>query len=251
MYFIILSLAVVLLPLAPNAVQAAEYRLVGTFPVDVEEPSGLTYDPLNDTLWTVQDGGGGVFELDKKGNVLTKLPITSHDLEGIAYKPDTNTFLLAEERKREVVEIDRQGNVISTLKVPIEWHYWTYNYGIEGVAYDPKTESILVANEKKPARVMELKGENRISMAFDVVQATDISGLYYDTANERLFVLSEESKVILEFTRKGEFLSTFSIKQVPKPEGITKDNKGYIFVMCEETSTLYVFAPEVIPTSIQ
>jgi uncharacterized protein YjiK len=226
----------------------AEYRLVGTFPVDVKEPSGLTYDPVHDSLWTVQDGGGDLYEIDKKGNVLKKVPLKSGDLEGIAYKPDTDTFLLAEERRREVVEVDRTGKVLRTIKVPIEWHYWNLNYGIEGVAFEPRSKGIFVANEKKPCQVMEMEEDGCVVHVFDVEKVSDISDLYYDAANDRLLVLSHESKSILELNRMGHPLKSFPIEAV-KAEGITKDSKGYLYIICEDTSTLYVYAPEVVPTS--
>lgn len=248
MYLLILFL-LILISLSPTA-QGVEYRLLGSFPVAVKEPSGLAYDPLHDSLWTVRDGGGGLFEIDKKGNVLKELPIKSHDLEGIAYRPDTDTFLLAEERRREVVEIDRAGKTLKTTKVPIEWHYWELNHGIEGVAFDPKSKNIFVANEKRPRQVMELEEDGLlIKNSFEVAQVGDISDLFYDIATDRLLVLSEESRTVLELTRKGQFLNSFPI-EAAKAEGITKDSKGYLYIICEATSTLYVYAPKVVPTSM-
>jgi uncharacterized protein YjiK len=226
----------------------AEYRLAGSFPLNVKEPSGLTYDPVHDTLWTVQDGGGNLFEMDKKGNVLKEITLKSGDLEGVAYKPDTDTFLLAEERRREVIEVDRTGKTLKTIKVPIEWHYWDLNHGIEGVAYDPKTKSIFVANEKKPRQVMEMKEDGSVLNSFEVTELGDLSDLFYDTATDRLLVLSHESKAVVEFTRKGRFLNAFST-EAPQAEGITKDTKGYLYIVCEATRTLYVYAPTVVPTS--
>ncbi len=61
-------------------------------------------------------------------------------------------------------------------------------------------------------------------------------------------MLSHESKAVLEFTRRGQLLKSFSI-EVTQAEGITKDNKGYIYIICEATGNLYVYAPEVVPTS--
>ncbi|MHC4278133.1 MAG: SdiA-regulated domain-containing protein [Planctomycetota bacterium] len=31
---------------------------------------------------------------------------------------------------------------------------------------------------------------------------------------------------------------------IPRPEGIAIDNEGYIYVVCEETQQLYVYAPK-------
>lgn len=235
-----------LLPFVSRGATAG-YNLVGTFPVAIKEPSGLTYDPINDSLWTVQDGGGDLFEIDKKGNVLKKVPLKSGDLEGIAYKADTDTFLLAEERRREIVEIDRRGKTLETVKVPIEWHYWNLNYGIEGIAFEPRSKGIFVANEKKPCRIIEMEQDGRIVQVFDVDKVSDISGLHYDATSDRLLVLSHESKSVLELNRMGQFVRSFPI-EAAKAEGITKDNKGYLYILCEATSTLYVYAPEVVPT---
>ncbi|MBI5125428.1 MAG: SdiA-regulated domain-containing protein [Planctomycetes bacterium] len=257
MYFLVLFLLT--LTVSSPVVQGAEYKLSGTFHVAVKDPSGLTYDPVHDSLWTVQDhgnglaeklmgGGGGLFEIDKKGKVLKRMPLkASNDLEGIAYKADTDTFLLAEERKREVVEINRAGKTLKTIKVPIKWGYRNLNHGIEGVAYDPKSKNIFVANEKNPRKVMELKEDGNIVNSFEVIEASNISDLYYDATTDRLLVLSHEN-ILLEFTRKGQLIKTFPV-EADKAEGITKDSEGYLYIICEATSTLYVYAPEVIPAS--
>ena len=254
-----LALFLLTLTVSSPVVQGAEYKLSGTFHVAVKDPSGLTYDPVHDSLWTVRDhgsglaeklmgGGGGLFEIDKKGKVLKKMPLkASNDLEGIAYRADTDTFLLAEERKREVVEIDRAGKTLRTIKVPIKWGYRNLNRGIEGVAYDPKSKNIFVANEKNPRRVMELKENGNVVNSFEVIEASNISDLYYDATTDRLLVLSHEN-ILLEFTRKGQLTKTFPV-EADKAEGITKDNRGYLYIICEATSTLYVYAPEVIPAS--
>ena len=144
---------------AAGRAAATEYELARTFPVEVGEPSGLAYDPKTNTLWTVSDGGGGLSQLNTRGEPLREMDFTSNDLEGIAYKPATDTFLLAEERTREILEIDRQGKILWVAKVPTDYSWWNLlqrNHGIEGVAYDQKSGSIFVVNEKSPRVVIEL-----------------------------------------------------------------------------------------------
>ncbi|MEE9584896.1 MAG: SdiA-regulated domain-containing protein, partial [Candidatus Brocadiales bacterium] len=183
-----------------ESVTAAEYRLVRSYPVAVEEPSGLSYDPQTDTLWTVRDGGGGVYQLDKRGNLLKAIDIPSNDLEGIAYKPHSDTFLLAEERNRVIQEIDRKGKILQTIKVPIEYSWLHLNHGLEGVGCDPKSGHIFVVNEKSPRAVMELDANGVVLRSFDVQQAEDLSGICYDNASGNLLILSHESKKVMEFT---------------------------------------------------
>ncbi|MHC4358144.1 MAG: SdiA-regulated domain-containing protein, partial [Planctomycetota bacterium] len=134
MFKFVCSFAIAVLTLtAAGHAAATEYELVRAFPVEVVEPSGLAYDPKTNTLWTVSDGGGDLYQLSTRGELLRKIDFTSNDLEGIAYKPSTNTFLLAEERNREVLEIDRQGKILRVAKIPTDyswWDLWKRNYGI-------------------------------------------------------------------------------------------------------------------------
>ncbi|HCN18701.1 MAG TPA: hypothetical protein DIS73_00175 [Planctomycetia bacterium] len=219
-----------------------EYELADSFPVQVVEPSGLTYDPHTDTLWTVRDGRGGVYQLDKQGELLTIIDIRTNDLEGIAYNPLNDTFLLAEERHREILEIDRQGNVLRTIKVPIEWRMWNLNHGIEGVSIDPRTGHVFVANEKSPKAVIELDEDGNVIKSFEVEEADDLSDICYAYSSGNLLVLSHESKKIMEFTPGGKLVSSLTI-DIPQAEGITKDADGNIYIICDKSETLYVFTP--------
>ncbi len=224
---------------------ATEYELVRSYPVDVEEPSGLAYDPKTNTLWTVRDGGGGLYQLNKRGELLGRIELLSNDLEGIAYLPSTDTFLVVEERTREILEIDRQGNVLWAIKVPIDYNWWDIfqrNHGTEGVAFDPKSGRIFVINEKNPKVVMELIEGDVIVKSFEVTEAEDLSGIHFDTKSGNLLVLSHESKKIMEFTPDGKLISSFQI-DAPKAEGITKDSDGNIYIICEQSRALYMYAP--------
>lgn len=222
------------------------YEFIESYPISVKEPSGLTYDPKTDTLWTVRDGGGGIYQLDKQGKVLKTISILSDDLEGIAYKPDSDTFLLAEERNREILEVDRRGTVLRKIKTPIKYSFWHLNHGIEGVCYDRRRGRIFAVNEKSPRMVMELDKRGFIVNSFDVEEASDLSGICCDNASGNLLILSHESRKVMEFTTEGKLLNSFPIDipvSIKKAEGITKDADGNMYIICEKTQTLYVYAP--------
>ncbi|MCP4364584.1 MAG: hypothetical protein GY800_04725 [Planctomycetes bacterium] len=238
------AIAVLMLTAAGRAA-ATGYELVRAFPVEVEEPSGLAYDPKTNTLWTVRDGGGNLFQLNTRGELLRKIDFTSNDLEGIAYKPSTNTFLLAEERTREILEIDRQGKILWVVKVPTGYSWWNVlhrNHGIEGVTYDPKSGSIFVVNEKGPKAVIELIEGDAITKSFEIIEADDLSGIHFDDKTGNLLVLSHESRKVMEFTTDGRLVSSFTI-DAPKAEGITKDTDGNIYIISEKSNMLYVYNP--------
>lgn len=221
---------------------AAEYDLIETYTIGAREPSGLAYDPGTDSLWVVEDNGGGIYEIQKRGEeILGAIIFKSEDLEGIAFNPDTKTFFIAEERKRFIIEIDQKGKILKTIDVPIEYDDDEVNYGFEGVSYDPKSGHLFVVNEKNPTAVLEVTPDAKIVNSFEV-DSGDLSGICLDSRTGNLLVLSEESKALMEFTRDGTLVSTFLL-DISKPEGIAIDNDGLLYIVCEESQRLYVYTP--------
>src|SRR6185437_8354001 len=92
---------------AVTSVNLAQYKRVARFPLPLppgtpapthsllaEEASGVTYDPANEHLYVVGDGGTSVVEVDKEGHLLSSMTLapgnspqgtTFYDTEGIAY----------------------------------------------------------------------------------------------------------------------------------------------------------------------
>ncbi|MFQ5862032.1 MAG: SdiA-regulated domain-containing protein [Candidatus Brocadiales bacterium] len=221
---------------------ATEYNLIETYTVGAREPSGLAYDPSDDTLWVVEDRGGGIYQIQKHGeDILGAVIFTSEDLEGIAYNPASKTFFLAEERKRFILEIDKKGKLLKTIDIPIEYDETDVNHGFEGVTFDPVSRHLFVVNEKNPVAVLEVTYDAKIVNSFEV-DAEDLSGICLDSRTGNLLVASHESQMVMEFTRDGKLVSSFML-DVSKPEGIAIDRDGLLYIVCEETQHLYVYTP--------
>ncbi|MFQ5957159.1 MAG: SdiA-regulated domain-containing protein [Candidatus Brocadiales bacterium] len=221
---------------------ATEYNLIETYTVGAREPSGLAYDPTDDTLWVVEDRGGGIYKIQKRGeDILGAIVFTSEDLEGIAYNPSSKTFFLAEERKRFILEIDKKGTLLKTIDVPIEYDKTDVNNGFEGVTFDPASKHLFVVNEKNPVAVLEVTHDAEIVNSFEV-DVKDLSGICLDNRTGNLLVISHESQMVMEFTKDGKLVSSFML-DVSKPEGIAIDNDGLLYIICEETQHLYVYQP--------
>ncbi|MEA1972169.1 MAG: SdiA-regulated domain-containing protein, partial [Candidatus Cloacimonadota bacterium] len=106
----LLYLIILLYLIGCNLSESAEpnppiYSLIyeSNIEIDVPEPSGLTYDSNTNTLWTVSDHSGKIYQLDLNGNVLQILPFVGEDLEGIAYDYTNNSFWVIEEGGRNLV----------------------------------------------------------------------------------------------------------------------------------------------------
>ncbi len=222
---------------------ALQYDLSETYTIGAREPSGLTYDPEKDALWVVEDSGGGIYLVQKRGEeILGAIIFKSEDLEGIAYDPSSGGLFLAEERKRFIIKIDKKGKIIETIDVSIEYNDAEDNYGFEGVTYDRKSGHLFIVNEKNPTAVLEVTLGAEIVNSFDV-DAEDLSGICLDPKTGNLLIISEESNVLMEYTKDGRQISSFTLEGVSKPEGIALDNDGNLYIVCEETQHLYVFTP--------
>lgn len=238
----ILSATLLITQTLVGYVYAIEYDLIETYTIGAREPSGLAYDPDKDALWVVEDNGGGIYLIQKRGeDILGAVIFKSEDLEGIAYNPESKTFFLAEERKRFILEVDKKGKIVRTIDVPIVYDYGDVNYGFEGVTFDPATKHLFIANEKNPVAVLEVTLNAEIVNSFDV-DADDVSGICLDNKTGNLLVISEESNALMEYTKDGKLVSTFML-DVSKPEGIAIDKDGLLYIVCEETQHLYVYKP--------
>jgi uncharacterized protein YjiK len=152
------------LPLPPGTVAPAHSLLA-------EEASGVTYDPANEHLYVVGDGGTSVVEVDKEGHLLSSMTLapeagrpsgeTFYDTEGIAYigTPAASSepeLVITEERESKLDlftyvpdgELHRSGSKTVTIGKPND------NIGIEGVTNDPLNPGHMIAiKESGPERI--------------------------------------------------------------------------------------------------
>ena len=57
----------------------------------------------------------------------------------------------------------------------------------------------------------------------------DLSGLYYDAALDHIFVISDATNIILEYSRNYELLQQFALP-CDNQEGITIDSNGHLYI---------------------
>lgn len=229
-----------------------------------ESLSSLTYNSVTDTFYTVSDDTHEIIELDRKGDIIRRIRLSGfEEVEGIEYVGD-DLYLIIEEPNQKIstVKIDEQTTVIdstvASLSVAIELNG---NKGFEGLAYDKKMDAITIAKERDPIRIYNIRGfpngEGRFTDDLTITsdeQRTkalflrDVSGLEVDPGSGHLYVLSHESKLIIELNQKGKAISTLSLlkgqsgleKTIPQAEGIVLTPDGTLYVM-SEPNFLYSF----------
>jgi SdiA-regulated len=122
------------------------------------------------------------------------------------------------------------------------------NQGFEDVACDAASGKIYVITEKSPRRVWSLDvatGLYEIIIDVETLapwtsQLSDLAGLTYDPVGKTLFVLSEESKRIVQSTLNGTLLGpSLSVANATAPEGLSfVPSTGELLVQSEPNQIL-------------
>ena len=251
-----------------DSIELSRYELVSR--IDVEEVdddlSGLTFNPLTESLFAVTNEPPQLIEMSLEGRVIRLIPLLGfEDTEGITHVQG-NQFALVEERKRQVVffSVDE-----STTKIEHE-HCEVYalamkgekNKGLEGIAWRDGA-GLLLAKEDEPEQLYQLAANNQFERGLTVLlqrsetprSLGDVAGLH-SLANGNTLLLSEASAVLLELSPQGEVVSEKSFaglrydsfvmfKSIRQPEGVTVADDGRLYIVSEPNQLFIFNKPEV------
>jgi len=136
-----------------------------------EEASGVTYDPVSDSLFVVGDEGTSIVQINKAtGAKIDSMTLTGFDdTEGITYVSGGNAsgdgavLVVSEERKRDLVRVTYHGDATTppvlnrndaSVKA-VDLGTDIGNVGNEGASYDVVNDSFLVVKELTPSDIFE------------------------------------------------------------------------------------------------
>lgn len=246
-----------------GSIELDRYRLLSRVDlVEVDDDlSGITFNPLTQSLFAVTNEPPQILEMDLEGEVKRLIPLVGfEDTEGIAHIRG-NRFAIVEERKRNVVfvsvdsatrEIERQ--FCEGYPLPLRG---SPNKGLEGVAWSERS-GLLIAKEDEPEQLyrFDQSPEANRSMTSLLQQPEerpllgDVAGLHGLENGNTLF-LSEDSRLLLELSPQGKVLSEKSFSAfgydpfelfhyVRQPEGVTVSDDGRLFIV-SEPNQLFIF----------
>ena len=227
-----------------------------------DDLSGVTYNPLTNTLFMITNGNSRIYETDLEGQIIRSADLLyysyggnrRHDPEDIVHISG-NRYAIAEERLGRIVyiRIDELGHDINLrdstyAQLP---GIWNSSDGIEGVSYDPNTDEMycVVENSSKllsfdeselnPASTTQCIFNNLadVSAVHHLGLTVNFSGM--DTDNH-ILILSHLNGLLIEADDNCNEYSQLSVlgNQV---EGVTMDNNGNIYVV-GEPNEFYVYS---------
>ena len=236
------------------------YRLQSRIDVAeiTDDLSGLTFNPLTQSLFAVTNAPELLLEMTLEGDVKRVIPLLGfEDTEGITHI-EGNRFAIVEERKRQVVFIEINGRTTEIKREHCEGYALALqgesNKGLEGIAWS-KNLGILIAKEDEPEQLyhfdQQLQVGNNLSSFLNHSKQRgrlgDVAGLH-SLANGNTLFLSEESRLLLELSVTGEVLSSKSFEYDPfgifyyirQPEGVTMADDGRLYIV-SEPNQLFIF----------
>ncbi len=237
--FIVLMSVIIYCNLFNNNKKATATNLtpVEELKVKVPEPSGLYFDTINKTLWTVSDDNSTIYNLDLKGNTLSTIKVDGYDLEGITSLNDT-VLVTVLEQDREVVFLNKSGKEIKRFTVDVKVKR---NQGLEGVTFNKSDSTLFIITEKNPGLLIKVDLNGKILNKTKLKFASDYSGLQYAEYDSSLYIISDEDKAIFKCNLDGTVLEKYKIK-IKQIEGIAIDSENSImYIISDPLEKLFVF----------
>jgi uncharacterized protein YjiK len=208
----------------------------------IKEPSALSFSNDYKSLWTVSDNNGSIYSLSLEGLVLGEIKTTASDLEGVVAHKDLSalgSLCVVLERDREVQCFDQKGKISRKQKIPFAG---VKNAGFEGITFNSDNQRFYIVNEKSPSAILELSIDFEILNTHTVNFAKDLSDIFYDSHEKKMWVISHESKKLYQLTSNFEIEMEFDLSDVVQAEGVVVDSLNKkIYVVSDKDSAFYIY----------
>lgn len=229
--------------------------------LEEDETSGLTWNPLSGTLFTVTGQNPQLVEFTPGGLVLRRIRLNGFSDPEAVEALDDGRLAIVDERRR-LVAVFRLEPGVDTLDLDDLASYDlgfadAGNKGFEGLAWDPHGQRLLLAKERDPLGLFALPfpGEDGAAGALEALPwqqplpVRDISSVTIDPRTGHTLMLSDESRLLVELDLQGRprsFISLFGglnglVQGIDQAEGVAMDAKGNIYVV-GEPNRFYVFS---------
>jgi uncharacterized protein YjiK len=256
--------------LPPQAVGLGGYRVdIDALVLEgVEDDlSALTYNAERDTLFALLNGDPYLLELSLDGEVLRRVHLTGlQDMEGLTHVGGNRYVVVEEQRQRlHLIELPEAATELDLSQAPQLTVAMDEgdNKGFEGLSWDSKRQQLLVVRERDPLRVLVIEGfvtddgQGNISISEkslfnqQTLQLSDLSSVVADETSGHLLLLSDESRMVVEYDQQGVPVSMLGLRRgshglarsIPQAEGLAIDSQRRVYI-ASEPNLFYRFVPE-------
>lgn len=231
-------------------------------PAELEEISGLAYYQAN-TLFTIQDESGVLYEFDLEGQRIQRRIAfgKDRDYEGVTYH-DGKVYVLEKDGDLHLIT---NLDTTTTRSDKYETEF-SYRNDTEGITYDPVTDRLLIVPKEQDLAAKSRTTNRRGVYAFDLseirllpdpvyyIDEDDLGEVVFGRAERQLmkpsaiavepktghlFILSSVSRLLVVIDRQSHILHVEVLRrsEFKQPEGITFSPDGDLFISNEGRGT--------------
>ncbi len=213
--------------------------MLNSYEIEVEEPSGLTFNKDGTSLYIVSDSPTNkVYKTDLFGKIIKKLDYKGSDIEGVCFDHRDSTIWIIEEIQYKLIHLDSKGKEIGYFATEFSGDFTN---GFEGICYNSNTKSLIIVNEKMPGVLIEIDAQFREKSPVLLSIAKDYSGICYDPISGNYLILSDESQKIYLWNKIEGVIETYKLN-IPKAEGIAfNPHTRKIYIVSDSENQLFVF----------
>lgn len=226
-----------------NEPPKSHIKFIERYKLEIPEPSGITFDHSDSTLWIVSDENSTVYITDLTGKIISSFTVDGEDLEGITTL-QKSYIAVTLERTREILYLRRNGSLYIRRKTGLSGKL---NNGLEGIGYSNENHLFYIVNEKNP-RALIGYNDSIVEQFRDTINfATDLSGVYYDDHEKMLWLVSDEAKSLYLLNDKRQLIGAYPL-DIKQLEGVAYDHTtSRLYLVSDLNEELYVYELVVKP----
>ena len=219
----------------------------------IREPSGICFHAARGTLFVVGDEGD-LYEMSTDGVLLREKHVRDADFEGVTHDPATGLIYVAAEGAETILEIDP--DTFQVLReFPMERSFKgklllkAGGQGIEALTFVPDeahphggtfyvaNQCFTMTNTEDVSAIFEVEvplnggktGSKAAILRYIPLGVIDLSGLHYDAAHDRIYVISDATNILLEIEKSGEIVNAHALPG-DNQEGIALLDTGFLYI---------------------
>ncbi len=214
-------------------------ELIDEYLLDIAEPSGLSWALNKKDLLLVDDRTNQAYIISTTGKNLSTLAYKGDDTEGITIDGDNKEIWIAEEAESKLIRLDSAGKEIDSYL--LDFQHDSKKKGLEGLTYDAQSKTFYVLNEAEPGLLITWQLNKGILTKKELQFAQDYSGIFFDNADQSLWIVSDQSKQLFYCDKAANVKQSFGL-DFQKAEGVVVDTKlGRVYIVSDSEHKLYVY----------
>lgn len=180
------------------------------------------------------------YRVDIEGRPLVGI---DDDVSALTYNPGRNTLFTVLNNEPVVVELTLEGRVLRQLQVvgAQDLEGLTYVAGNRYVIAEERKQRLWVVRIDDDTTAIALDRAPGLTVALDVFKNRGFEGLSYHEASGHLLLLSDRSKLVVEYDADGNPISMLPLwrgfrgltASVPQAEGVALDSEGRLYIVSE------------------